>query len=293
VIKDIHEAVENNKNQNQTFFRGVIEDNNDPLFLGRVKVRILGVHSEDQEETAVEDLPWAECLVSADLGLVSGIGISSVPEQGCYCWVFFDGQNQNKPVVIGITAGYRKQRDVISFCDKDLKYPLLSRLDEPDFNRIARADKQEDTTLGKKQSDPKISEPIENYKKSKYTKNKVLETSSGHFIEIDDTEGNERIHIFHNTGTLIEMLPDGKIVIKSMNDSYEIVNGTRRTHVTANSIEFIDNNSDKTVEGNETVTINGNMTLKVGGNLDITTGGTTTFKSGGSFKVTAPRIDLN
>lgn len=275
------------------FYRGVIEDNNDPLKIGRVRVRIFGIHSENPSECPVENLPWAECLVSPDFGLISGIGVSSVPEQGCYCWLFFDSGNHDHPVVFGVTAGFRKQRDTISFCDKDLKYPLLSRLNEPDFNRLARGEKQKQSPCGIKQQDPKVEEPFDNYMKGKYTSNKVIETSSGHIIEMDDTPGNERIHIFHKSGSLIEMLPDGKIVIKSMNNTYEIVNGDRKTHITNNSIEFIDGNLNKETLGNETIKISGNVSMEIGGNFSIKTGGSTTFNAGGAFTVSAPSINLN
>lgn len=44
-------------------WRAIVEDNDDPLGIGRVKVRIIGIHSLDPEATPVEHLPWAEpCL---------------------------------------------------------------------------------------------------------------------------------------------------------------------------------------------------------------------------------------
>jgi hypothetical protein len=46
----------------QTFgiYRGLIEDNVDPLDVGRVRVRIFTIHSFDGVETPVDQLPWAE-----------------------------------------------------------------------------------------------------------------------------------------------------------------------------------------------------------------------------------------
>jgi len=48
-----------------------------------------------------------------------------------------------------------------------------------------------------------------------YPYNRVLETEGGNLIEIDDTEGSERINIEHNTGSNIEILPNGDIYINS------------------------------------------------------------------------------
>lgn len=44
-------------------YRAIVEENIDPLDIGRVRVRILGIHSPDPSITPTEELPWAEpCL---------------------------------------------------------------------------------------------------------------------------------------------------------------------------------------------------------------------------------------
>jgi hypothetical protein len=52
--------------------------------------------------------------------------------------------------------------------------------------------------------------------------NKTLRTESGHVVEYDDTPGAERVHIFHRSGSFIEMHPDGKVVYKSMGHGFLI-----------------------------------------------------------------------
>jgi hypothetical protein len=42
------------------FYRALVEDNVDPMEAGRVRVRILGIHSMDILEAPTENLPWAE-----------------------------------------------------------------------------------------------------------------------------------------------------------------------------------------------------------------------------------------
>ena len=44
------------------FFIGKVEDILDPLLTGRVKLRILGDHTDDKEILPTEDLPWATPL---------------------------------------------------------------------------------------------------------------------------------------------------------------------------------------------------------------------------------------
>jgi len=39
-----------------------------------------------------------------------------------------------------------------------------------------------------------------------YPKNHVMETAGGHVLEFDDTDGAERVNIFHKNGSFIEML---------------------------------------------------------------------------------------
>lgn len=58
---------------------GVIEDaNNDPYQMGRVKVRVIGVHTENKSLLPTEDLPWAEVLSGINSASISGVGLSAV-----------------------------------------------------------------------------------------------------------------------------------------------------------------------------------------------------------------------
>lgn len=66
-------------------------------------------------------------------------------------------------------------------------------------------------------------EPVPSYR-AKYPMNQVYESRSGHIIEIDDSDGDERIHIYHRKGTYIEINKDGRIVIKSVDSSIDVTN---------------------------------------------------------------------
>ena len=43
-------------------FQGVVEDRNDPLNIGRVRVRCFGWHSEDKDLIPTDKLPWASTV---------------------------------------------------------------------------------------------------------------------------------------------------------------------------------------------------------------------------------------
>ena len=51
----------------------------------------------------------------------------------------------------------------------------------------------------------------------------IIESESGHVLEMDDTPGSERLHMYHRSGTRLEILPDGSQTMKVSNDSYEII----------------------------------------------------------------------
>ena len=112
-------------------------------------------------------------------------------------------------------------------------------------------------------------QPASTQSNAKYPFNHVLETESGHYIEFDDTKDNERIHIFHKTGTFIEIDPTGNVVIKTVGNVTNIVAGNMDTHVVGNY--------SLSVGGNMDVYAVGNLTEKVDGNRKTTITGTETL----------------
>lgn len=82
------------------FFKGVVEDDADPLTLGRVKVRVFGIHPEDKSLVPTKDLPWATTLVNST-------HISpNIYNRGD--WVFgvmLDGKLAQYPIIMGMIPG--------------------------------------------------------------------------------------------------------------------------------------------------------------------------------------------
>tara|TARA_A100001011_G_scaffold313240_1_gene331016 strand:+ start:45 stop:266 length:222 start_codon:yes stop_codon:yes gene_type:complete len=56
------------------FFTGVVEDRNDPLQVGRVRVRIYGLHTDDKSLIGTPDLPWCDVLMPTSTASLSGLG---------------------------------------------------------------------------------------------------------------------------------------------------------------------------------------------------------------------------
>jgi hypothetical protein len=248
-----------------TWFVGVVEDINDPIQLGRVRVRCFGYHTEDKGQIPTESLPWAIPVNPVTGASVSGLGDSPTGMmQGSWVIGFFmDGDRGQELAVLGTIASipseildYNK-----GFTDPEKEFPRY--VDESDVNKLARGEQTKVHT-----PDSIIGEPNDPYA-AEYPHNHVMETRSGHVKEFDDTPSHERIREYHKSGTFYEVHPDGSIVTHVVKDGYRVV------------------------AGNDSIHVKGNVKLVIDGNLDIDIGGTCDITSGGNMSFTAPRIDLN
>ena len=82
------------------FYVGVVEDRNDPLNLGRCKVRVAGIHTHDKTLLPTEDLPWAQVLQP----ISGGNWLNTVaPREGTVVGIqFMDYPDCQIPIVMGI-----------------------------------------------------------------------------------------------------------------------------------------------------------------------------------------------
>ena len=87
------------------WFTGVIEDIDDPMEMGRYRVRCYGYHNDDKTESGIptEDLPWAMTMLPVTSASMSGIGQSATGLlRGTWVIGFFrDGTNAQDPVIMG------------------------------------------------------------------------------------------------------------------------------------------------------------------------------------------------
>jgi hypothetical protein len=94
------------------WWHGVVEDIDDPMKLGRVRVRVLGWHTEDKTDFGIptKDLPWAQVMQSPTSPSMSGLGRSPTGLlQGSWVIGFFlDGLNAQQPLVMGTYGGIQK-----------------------------------------------------------------------------------------------------------------------------------------------------------------------------------------
>lgn len=243
--------------QQSNFWVGVIEDRNDPEKMGRVRVRVVGLHTDDRNELPTAGLPWAMVCMPPTSPSMNGIGHTPFLLEGSWVIVTFFDIELQEPLILGSILSIPEQRrdKQHGFTDPRGHYPRKSQIGHPDVNARARGIKSPDLT-----KTPIGNEPEDPYE-AKYPYNHVFESESGHIIEIDDTPNHERINLWHRTGTSIEIHPNGDMQIRSI-DQY---NTSKTLHInTADNIIV-------TCGGDANVNVQGDTRLFSSGNIDMQT----------------------
>jgi hypothetical protein len=288
------------------FYRGVVEDVNDPLKAQRVRVRIFGQHTPvtvktETEGIPTEELPWAEPCMPIHEGSVSGYGTWSVPLQGSQVMVFFENGNPSRPMYFASLPAIPEEKKQYSnnnratskndgFRDPDGKYPENNRLGEPDVHRLARGNK-EDTVISVKNSNRETGVPVagggtwnepQSTYDTQYPHNYVIATHGGIVIELDSTEGSKRININHPSNSFIEIDNDGNMVVKNAKEKYEIVAEGKNIRIKDQRNLTVDGNATKKIGGSETVEISGDKIDDIDGDKTEDIDGDKTETIGGS-----------
>jgi hypothetical protein len=325
---------------------GVIENRMDPLNLGRCQVRIKGLHTEQKETLETSSLPWSQILFPVNSSFTTP---TTVKEGDMVIGFFMDGDAAQFPIIFGTFHGIpeesaksnqgfndpRTEKQLKSSPRKPKKieyktdgsgaaiteastassYP--NRLDEPTTSRLARNETISETIIATKKSSVakaktagggSWTEPETKYD-TKYPYNQVTSTESGHYFELDDTPGAERIHLYHRSGTFTETHPDGSQVDKVVKDKYSIVmkddhvyvmgdcsvtvQGNAKVYVQKDCNLQVDGDLDFNVKGDWNASVSGDWNTKISGTSTHTTGGTAKHTSGGDTIIKGSNIRLN
>jgi hypothetical protein len=105
--------------KNFSWFLGVVEDRMDPNFLGRVRVRCFGFHTEDRNMLPTEDLPWAMVMQSINSAAQTEVGESptGLVDGSWVVGFFLDGGEAQQPLVLGSLGGYATKPKNLGFED--------------------------------------------------------------------------------------------------------------------------------------------------------------------------------
>ena len=268
---------------------GVVEDRADPLNAGRVRVRILGLHTKDRNAIPTADLPWATVLGGTNSAGISGLGFSPpFLVEGSWVMGFFRDGEKQEPVVLGSAPGYpiEKAKDT-GFYDPQLIYPR--HVNETDVNRLAYSDNHPSTVLRKatrltniatadfnsvSAADGSVINPSDGGTFDQppiphapiYPYNHVTETEAGHILEFDDTNDNERIHLRHAAGSSLEY---------TATDTTQIHKNDNTILTSNNENHYIGGHSNVTIDGhhklfiNKSQSINNHYNIQIGANANI------------------------
>jgi len=322
------------------WWMGVVEDRNDPVMLGRLRVRILGAHTENKQLIPTCELQWAYVYQPITWNqAMNGLGHSPTgPAEGTWVWGFFkDNESAQDPVVLGTIAGIPEEQPqpCIGFYDPstpfhDLQnaprktriryypndgtgaqntnesqaslYPRQTHpwgciIGESDVNRLARAENISDTIIGVRQRQRAVgvpiafahttpgrqfNEPLPGYD-SAYPYNHVYESESGHILEVDDTPNAERIHIYHRSGTYIE-IGTGQEDNPGLSGDFgmKIVGKTFEIHMENSYIQH-QNTLNVTVRGEVNFYCQDTINVQADGDMNVHVQGDYTEKIGGDY----------
>jgi len=272
-------------------YKGVVEDNNDPSKMGRVRIRILGIHTHKKEASdssgiPSNELPWCNPAHPIFSSSVTGVGVWKPPVNGTWVYCFPEDELLQRWVYFASLSGFpqEKANSDLGFNDPNGEYPLEDRIEEPDMNRLA-ANREIDKTI----VDIKIKEKVKNIKvaslmivgssvnsfkkphdldkkydepqepyATEYPHNMVFESEpgkykSGHIIEIDDTPDKERITVWHKTGTFVSIHWNGQKIEKTVNDRFEINLKNRYEYTNYDKIETVWGDSRSLVRSNRQI----------------------------------------
>jgi hypothetical protein len=243
------------------WFVGIVEDNTtDDMKLGGCKVRVFGVH----EDLPTERLPDAVVMMPTTSGSFQGIGDTPGLLAGSFVFGFFlDGSAKRYPMIIGTMPylpGENENNHSIPSLAREIQSVVNNKIgNEPDSSYAAR-----------------------------YPYNRAIVTRAGHVIEIDDTPDNERLHIRHSKGSYVEINKDGRMIIKSVDDSFEIVGKDKNIHIEGNANIKVKGNLNSVVEGKTTITGKNDIVLASEGMININGVLGVNISSGTSINIKSP-----
>lgn len=272
------------------WFIGVVEDRNDPRELGRVRVRVLGLHTDNLTDIPTSALPWAQVLMPMTSASLAGLGQSATGVvQGS--WVvgyYLDGKAMQQPIVLGTlpSTPYVAESGK-AFKDPDGVNPVRSgdgEVDTPDSARSSTYDRHvsyknkvglrveeiEKAVYEGEERETWTSPEVHNGKVPVYPYNKVHETEHGHVFEVDDTPGAERISEYHTSGTNYEILENGDKTITVVGDKYSVTFGSENIYVQGDVTMTVDGNFKQLVKGNYHLEVDGDKFEYIKGNRKST-----------------------
>lgn len=241
-------------------YLGIVEENNDPLVMGRLRVRIPEIHGARNAPNKISNaaLSWSlPCFTDA--------GEYRVPTINTFVWCLAQNENVDNWVWLGVCPTLTNRDSIFSGHGDQSTVPLEAK-----------------QSLKSSSKNPLVKE---------------FKSKSGHFIIIDDTPGKERIEIKTLSGhdiLLNDVAGATKLKLTDKNANIiELDSETNNLNVTVanNGSESFGGSTNKSVTGSGTETYGTTLTINVNGgnailnvpagNVDVIASGTIDLGSAG------------
>jgi len=289
----------------------IVENNIDPDKAGKIQLRVIGKHTENRDDDTqnnylpVEDLPWANLLSPTTSSNISGQCDIAVPAIGSVGICSYMDVDEQFPILIGTIPKILVELPDFNqgFSDPSGTNPISDLVGESQISRLARNENIDQTIIQDKTDNveenvdcngTEFSEPVTDYA-TVYPQNRVIETASGHFFELDDTTDAERIHLFHKSGTFDEYHTNGDKVENIKAKKYAIITSDDNLYVKGIKNVRIEGGENVEIVGNQLERVEGNVIKDITGtNTENTAGNLAVNVTGGTFTLTASgKVDIN
>ncbi len=207
-------------------YRGYVHRVDDPENVGRIQAIVPRLLGDTPTGWALPCSPYA----GPDQGLYV------VPDPGTGVWIEFEGGDLSSPIWTGMWWGSPAQTDV----------------------------GQPDSTAIEHRTDPET--PQHNLPREAAVPGvRILKSSSGHHIVLDDREGSARVEIQDSLGNRIILSKEG--LINLVSNERTVNHGNRGAAVDQNDVLDVGRNQDVTVGGAHTHAVTGDGTISYGGDF--------------------------
>ena len=283
--------------QNLIPFIGVVQSESDPSHLGRCKVRCFGFHPPaDDPSVPTELLPWAIRL-DGTIGAVQ----SPDPRPGELVFGFFlDGRDAQFPAIVGAIPSHNigllsnawadASSETINKSVTLANFPNHTGVDLEGSPAIAAAAGNMADGLTSASGDYEVSIPSPEMVSGNGSASLQSAEYQGSYVSAGDS-----VSLFHKSGTIVQINPEGVIIISSTNDLFSDVHGNQ-TEVTKSNRDIIIKNGQFNINvqnGDCNLVVNGDMNQKVTGNYTLDVSGMLTVTSGQQTEFRAAKFGIN
>ena len=264
---------------NNGFYRGIVISNVDTENAGRCKIHIPGVY-DGEFITLPDRLPWAEPVmpifggagISENSGVkFSSTGWTSVPGNGTYVWVFFEGNDQNYPKYFASAqAGdawmsEHEMQHVLS--SENFRITIDENPDNSESSMQTSTENPQGTKLNNQGTRARIEIEADQMALDVVIKGHVNLTIDGDLYQ--KITGDRHTYV------------QGDDYLNVDGNTSEIHKGDKDSTRDGSSTEKIKKNRKVTVLKNDDLQVSQEHTTFVGGNNNLTTGGSNTQTAGG------------